>query len=110
MAFGAGRYLDVLYTGDWSPVVKLGAPPGALPAFAAEQSAALKAARPDWVALNHYTSRYGVAYENGTGIKACERPRRGRPSPPRPRGPRPTPQACPYSAAPCARLHLPLWS
>ncbi|GAB4821358.1 hypothetical protein N2152v2_008404 [Parachlorella kessleri] len=54
----SGQYLDPLFQGDWSPARLASLPPNVLPRFTPEQQAALKAAQPDYLAINFYQGTY----------------------------------------------------
>lgn len=49
--FSSGQFLDPLFTGDWSTERLSTMAPSVLPRFTPQQSAALKAAKPDFIAL-----------------------------------------------------------
>ena len=59
MEFVLGRFADPLYLGDYPASVRAAVPD--LPEFSPVQLAALAAAKPDYFALNHYTTDYITA-------------------------------------------------
>jgi beta-glucosidase len=71
MEFGAGRYLDPLYFGDWGPTLKNNMAAGVLPAFSAEEVKLLQGIRHDFLALQHYTSVYG-GFSETAWLQACK--------------------------------------
>jgi beta-glucosidase/6-phospho-beta-glucosidase/beta-galactosidase len=64
--WNSAQFLDPLFTGDWTPERLEVLPPEVLPRFMPEQSAALKAAKPDFLALQFYDGAYGYYDENST--------------------------------------------
>ncbi|GAB4819714.1 hypothetical protein N2152v2_006760 [Parachlorella kessleri] len=62
----SGQFLDPLFTGQWTPERQQMVPSFILPRFTPEQSAALKAAKPDFLAINFYSGKY--AYQDNASL------------------------------------------
>ena len=77
LAFDLGAFAEPLHTGAWPAELSSRPLPGLVP-FSPAEAAALKAARPDFFALNYYTSAWikdapGATGDQGQGLTDLER-------------------------------------